>query len=279
MYNGSFLWTPEKGNHLTKGYPEANFQEGLFFVWLTKPDIIERILPPPLKMVAPIVSVYIINIGQPSYTQQYREAGLSIPAKYEDIKGQYVLSLLLAGPGAQMATLAGRETMGTPKKIADEVSITRINRFVRGYIERDGIRILDVQAEIGEYNKPEAAKIFGPMTPGSVDEQNVFFYKFDSNQDMSGNTTFSDCRLLRHVTRTRNQEWEKAKAEVILRPSVNDPWAELEVEEVLGLGYARNDLHMVATQTLCSVDSAKVVPYLLAGRYDVGFTGGKIRKF
>ena len=279
MSNGSFLWKPDKADHLSKSYPEANFQEGLFFAWLTKAEIIERILPPPLKMVAPIVAGYIINIGQPSYTQQYREAALAIPATYEGINGDYVFSLLLAGPGAQMATLAGREMMGTPKKIADEVSLTRIDRHVRGYIERDGIRIIDVQAEIGEYNTPEADKVFGPVAPGSMDEQNVFFYKFDSNQDMSGNTTFTDCRLLKHITRTYNQEWEKAKADIILQPSVNDPWAELEVEQVLGLGYARNNLHMVATQVLCTVDSAQVVPYLLAGRYDVGVIGKKIRTF
>ena len=269
----------QKSDSLLKGYPRSNAQEGLYVAWKTKPELLAQILPPPLKMVAPVVWVYIVHIGEPSYTQHYCEAAMSVPATYDGVKGEYVRSLLLYGPGAQMSAFSGRDVMGTPKKIADDIRIIRTNRYVRAYIERDGIKIIDVEGKLGEYNTPEANKALGKLEPGTQADHVAWFYKFDMDQGPDGKTTFSNARLLKHTTRTFYKSWETGAAKVSLNPSVNDPWADLEVEEVLGFGYSRNDLHMISSETLVSENTMEVIPYLLSGRYDVGVLGKPSRRF
>lgn len=274
-----FVKTPEEFALLMQEYPKANNLEGLYVAWLTKPEIVAKVIPSHLQMVLPVVSAYIINVQEANFAQRYLEACLAIPVTYNGVMGNYVVSMQLSGPGAQMASFTGREGLGTPKKIAEDIKITRVGDYVKTYVERDGIRIIELEAEIGQYNTPEAKEIFGEVAPGSQVERFAYFYKFDLDQDEEGRRNFSNTKLIQHTTRTFYKEWEPATAKVTLLPSINDPWAELEVVQVLGAGYSRNDLHMVSSKIVYRPEALDAIPYLLAGRFDAGVLRKPIRNF
>lgn len=112
-------------------------------------------LPAPLELADkenPVFYAYIVNIREPTFAPWYMEGGIGIMAKLGDIFGLYFLGLQLTGPGALMGAFSGRETSGLPKKIGDRISVERSENSGHCFIERGGVRLLDVHLDIGKYN-------------------------------------------------------------------------------------------------------------------------------
>lgn len=272
MKNGSFLKSQEEVNAFTHG-GQMNRQEGIYLAWLSNPEVISKILPPPLQMVAPIVSAYIINIQEPNFTSHYLEACIAIPAAYNGEPGLYLVNLQLSGPGAFIGSSVGREEFALPKKIADEICLVRTGDNIKAYVVRNGIRIIEVQAEVGEYNTPDAKNIFGEAGPGVVASGAGYMYKYDIDCTEEGKAVFSNARLIKTNLKNIYDTFEPATAEVTLNPSENDPWAELEIVQILGAAYSRNSCHMLNVQRLTDVNTEQVIPYLMTGRYDASLWG------
>lgn len=237
---------------------------------MTKPEAIQRVLPPQFKMVAPIVSVYIVNIQEPTFTARYLEGAISIPVICNGKQGLYCLSLMLNGPGSEMGTYAGREVSGIPKKLCDVISVERIDNYAHAYIERHGIRIIDVEVEIGEYNSPQAKNVFSNQAPKVVVPSHAFFYKYDVGKNEKGEMSFFNGKLIASQTVISYKTWEPATAKVTLLPSIEDPWAELEVVEVLGAGYSQNNTVLSNVELMEEVNAGEVMSYLFSGRFDRG---------
>jgi len=74
----------------------ADFFDAEFFsvIWETKPEIIERLLPPPLEPTdRPIVRAYVSNFPKTNLGISYREAALSILCQYNNEPGFYFLAM------------------------------------------------------------------------------------------------------------------------------------------------------------------------------------------
>lgn len=267
---GSFFSPQEDVDKFFKE-SKMNDQEGVYACWVTDPEAVKRILPPPLEMVGPVVMAYIINIQKATFASRYTEAAMAIPATYNGVQGLYWVSFILAGPGAFMATLGGREVGGIPKKIADEIRIDRQGDYVHAYFERHGVRVIDIELDLtGQYNSVGANAILGDPKPGDELLLQGLFYKFDVNKDENGEVHFTDARLMSMAFDTTYHSWEKGNAKIVLQDSPVDPWAELKVIEVLGAGYAHDDVDLSWTKVLTEVDPKDVLPYLLSARFDKG---------
>ncbi|MFV0441016.1 MAG: acetoacetate decarboxylase family protein [Lachnospirales bacterium] len=267
---GSFLASTEDVKNLFK-VSQMNNQEGIYVCWSTDPKVVKRILPPPLEMVGPVVFAYIINIQEATFCSRYTEGAMAIPATYNGVQGLYWTSFMLGGPGAQMGTFAGREVGGIPKKIADEIRVERSGNYAHAYVERHGIRIIDVELDItGKYNNIAAKGVFGEPVKDLEVLLNGFFYKYDVNKNEDGIVEFSDGRLITVAFDTVYDKWEKGEAKVTLTDSIEDPWAELEVIEVLGAGYCRNSIDLSKSTKLTDVNLDEVLPYILNARFDKG---------
>jgi acetoacetate decarboxylase len=283
MEKVSFVMTPEEiksfkeGTFMTKGACLDGF-EGIYASWVTNPDAVKRILPPPLQFVLPVATIYIANVSEPNYALPYMEGAICVPAVYDGVVGLYFAGMLLTGPGAQMATFLGREGGGISKKFADDMRVTRMGNCVKAYIERDGVRIIDVEAEIGQYNTEDAKKVFGAMAPGATVPGCSYLFKFDFGQSADGKTCFTNGRLRRSTSSILFKDWEPATAKVTLMPSINDPWAELGVVQVLGAGYTRCDMHLIADNDLAQVNADEIMPYLMKGKFDSVYLGKPNRK-
>jgi acetoacetate decarboxylase len=278
MKKGSFFVPQEELKNFIRR-SEMNTQEGLYISWMTKPEVVQKVLPPQLKMVAPIVSVYIVNIQEPTFTARYLEGAISIPVICNGKQGLYCLSLMLSGPGSEMGTYAGREVSGIPKKLCDGISVERIDNYAHAYIERHGIRIIDVEVEIGEYNSPQAKNVFSNQGPGTVVPSYAFFYKYDVGKNEKGEMAFSNGRLNASQTVITYKTWEPATAKVILQPSLEDPWAELEVVEVLGAGYSQNSTALTNVELVEEINAGEIMSYLFSGRFDRGILCSPERHF
>ena len=53
-----------------------------------------------------------------------------------------------------------------------------------------------------------------------------------------------------------------------MKSSIDDPWAELPINTVVGGAYSTNDLFLTPPSKVMDLNADEIVPYLLTGRFD-----------
>ncbi len=281
MKNVSFIKTPEEIAFFQDGGGEKGFDlldiDALFMVWETNPEVVKKLVPAPLEPLAPIAFSYIANMGGCSHWKNYNEGALYIPVKHDGGVSFYCLAMAIGGKN-DTAIALGREVFGYPKKNASELAVVRTGNHVHAWIERHGIRYIDVEAEIGEYNTPEAANILGAFKTGAEVPGNVanFHYGIESIGDKA---SFTNVKLVDSLCKFKFSSVENAKINnITLKPSADDPWAEVEVVRPLGAAYVRCDISMFDTKLIAEVDPQEAAPYLFS-RWDASTLGHTYRSF
>ena len=86
--------------------------EMLTVLWETKPDIVRRLLPPPLKPAAqPLAMAFVANYPRTNFDVTYQESALFLRAEWEGEEGGYCLSMSVTN---DIAMAGGREIFGFP---------------------------------------------------------------------------------------------------------------------------------------------------------------------
>lgn len=269
---GSYFIPTEKLKDHMKG-AAMNSQEGVYLMGRTDPDV-KRLLPPPLELNnpdQPEFYIYVVNIREPTFSPWYMEGGLGVLAKYQDKVGVYFLSLMLSGPGAFMGAMTGRESSGLPKKLCEKILVERTDDCGRCVIERNGARLLDLELEFGgKYNDPDTwleQENCHNHEGGQVTEGGCLLHKY--HQDMRGKKV--DFELIYYDSPTRYYSWEPATAACELGYSIDDPWSEITVRDVIWAGWARNDNFVRKNSSLYRYPEEEwpdLMQYLYTGRYD-----------
>jgi acetoacetate decarboxylase len=247
-----------------------NSMEGLFLYGLTDPSV-KRLLPPPLELLDPnnpMFYVYIVNIREPTFAPWYLEGGIGLMAKYQEQVGLYFLNLQLSGPGALMGAFTGREGSGLPKKLCERMIVERTGTYGHCAIERNGVRLIDVKMEIGQYNVPtfKLEQENCQNTPGGILTEGgclLHRYRLDNG--------FKDMEIIYYDSPARYYSWEPATATIELTSSIDDPWGEVPVVSVLGAAWGKSDNWVKSMSVIHRYppeESALVMQYLYAGRYD-----------
>ncbi len=270
MTTGSYFIPREKLAHFMKD-GAMNSQEGIFLFGITNPCV-KNLLPPPLELADPanpVFYVYIVNIREPSFAPWYMEGGIGLMAKYQNQVGLYFLNLQLSGPGALMGAYSGREGSGLPKKLCERIVVERTDDIAHCFIERHGVRLIDVRLEIGHYNDPqfhhEAEACMAQSTP-VVSQGGCLLHTYRMRPD-----GFKDMHLIYYNSPTRFHTWEPAAASITLQSSIDDPWAEVPVVRVLGAAWAKSDNWVTGLTPLYQYSdeqAADAMQYLFTGRYD-----------
>lgn len=244
-------------------------QEGLYMAYLTDPEAIERILPPPLKPFSmPVVTLSVCHINNPSFADDYYEAILGVYAMYGKTLGLYPISLVLGGPGAEMAVQCGRDNGSIPKKLGAEFVIRRDENKVTASVTRRGTQLIDMTMELGEYNSPITAALYQAPAAGKKTFGGGFYFHIDRIPDKEGVSHFTNGALLMNQCEYNYKSWEPAFTSLELKSSVDDPWAELPIRTIVGGAYSVNSLLVHKLNYAEAVDADKIVPYLLTARYD-----------
>lgn len=246
-------------------------EKGIYFTFMSDMGKIAEVLPAPLEPAFPMVSGYIVYIDQPAFTAPYREAMLGVYAKYNGQIGMFPVCFLLSGPGAEMATLPGRERFGLPKKMCEREDCIRIERngnVLRGVAERKGVTLLDVSIKLGQYNNPGAAAFYAGNIPGQKSGGGSFYCQPVIEPDGSGFDEFSHVNLYSNVAEYTYRVWDPGEVTVRLQSSADDAWGHFPVFENMGGAYSENDLLMKDLFLLERIPAEDAMPKLLTARYD-----------
>ena len=242
--------------------PTADFYgaEMLIVFWETKPEIVAKLLPPPLKPAnQPIAMAFVANYPRTNFDVVYKESALFLRAVYNGEEGGYCLSMPVT---SDMAMAAGREFLGFPKKMA-EIHFKRDGHSVDGWTERRGIRFMDVRAKLtGKFNDAAAQEIVkSSLSVGADGSINAISYNFKHFPAPEGGAFDYNPRLVKQETVLRPKEMVFGEAEIILRHSDYDPWAEVEVVKMLGALYTVGDNSMLRGKTVAEVGFLEFAPY------------------
>ncbi|MGV8980803.1 acetoacetate decarboxylase family protein [Clostridium sp.] len=230
--------------------------EMLNTVWETKPEIIAKLLPAPLKPVKnkPWVSTFVANYPKTNFAPPYKEAGLFILAECDGVVGRYCLSMPITDG---MAMAMGREVCGLPKKIANIDFEVKDGKAV-GKISRNGIEFFTVNADISEnLNENATMEEFSEALPAAM--YNITYAK-----------SADGCGFLLSPTLIRQKlavaditENKLATSTVVMTDSPHDPWAELEVVRMIGSQYivSTNTLEPGENLYFNKIDPMGYVPY------------------
>jgi len=262
---------------------EMNAEEGIFLFGLAEPSI-KSFLPPPLELPDPenpLFYLYIVNIREPSFAPWYMEGGIGVIAQYGNQAGMYFFSLMLSGPGALMGMFAGRESCGLPKKLCERIVVERTNEHGHCFIERNGVRLVDVELEIGQYNIPDyrldqerATELpEGVAIGGGCLQHRYLLEKGGGAQNMD--LVFID-------SPTRYYSWEPATAQLKLCSSIDDPYGEIPLTSVIGAAWSKCDNTIEKVSSLYSYpqdDADEVMQYLFAGRFDQSLLGREHQRY
>ncbi|MCQ2406194.1 MAG: acetoacetate decarboxylase family protein [Oscillospiraceae bacterium] len=243
-----FSQDPELLNDYLKGGCLLTEEEGLFLAWETDPELVKAALPPCLDYVNNKVSVYVMRIGRTSFGPAFMEAALMLDASYQGKVGMYAPSFLMYGPGAESATVMGREIYGINKKYASDIRLTKNGDTCTISIERGGRLVFNTECELGKYNDEAAGMAaFGMPKKGDGGPGSAYFFTYDAHQDKeTKNIIFDAVHLNDTVSVTTNTEdWIPGEVKYIeMEDSWNDPWSYFTVNKFIGAGYAHQELFM-----------------------------------
>jgi len=246
-------------------------QEGVVCAFMTDPEVIARILPPPLKpFSAPIATFSLCHVKNPNFTEPYYEAVLGVYAVLGDKVGSYPLSLILDGKGAEMGQLIGREKAAWPKKTGAQFTLNNDGETITATLCRNGVQLANLKVKLGEYNNnnPLMGQLYKNPGPGVVTSGTGYCYKFGYTPDENSKLVFGTCSVIGNVCEYHYKDWKPGTAELTLNSGKDDPWGELPVKAVIGGAYTYSDLHLPACYHMADVDINEALPYVLTARYD-----------
>jgi acetoacetate decarboxylase len=229
--------------------------EMLVVMWDTRPEIIKRLLPPPLKPTdRPLVTAFVAHYPKTNFGPFYYEGALFVRAQFDGVAGNYCLAMPVTG---DIAMAGGREQFGYPKKMAN-IKFEHSAHSIRAHVERHDIQFFEVRARLtGKTNTEE----FQTIVLSEASEEGSVAYNF--KHFLAPDETLFDYkpRLVRERTMFRPAVFEWAEAEVFLSHSEYDPWAEVEIGQVLGAVYMVGNNTMLKGEVVAEVDPIAFAPY------------------
>lgn len=253
-----FVKTFEEIMANTKATADFYDAEMLMVFWETKPEIIARLLPPPLKPADnPIAMAFVANYPATNFDVVYKESALFIRAEFDGEEGNYCLAMPVTN---DIAMAGGREVFGFPKKMAD-IHFKKEGKAVNGWTERRGVRFMEVNATLtGQPNDPGALTLLQNETDDEGTIRGVS-YNFKHFPGPEPSTLDYDPRLVKQDTLLKPKVLEIGEAEIILKHSDYDPWTEVEVVKMLGGIYSVGDNSMLAGKVVAEVGFMEFAPY------------------
>ncbi|MBW1897533.1 MAG: acetoacetate decarboxylase family protein [Deltaproteobacteria bacterium] len=228
--------------------------------WETRPEIVEKLLPPPLKPADnPIAMAFVADYPRTNFDVIYQESALFLRAQYKGVEGGYCLAMPVTN---DMAMAGGREVFGFPKKIGS-VQFKKDGNAFHGWTERRGTRFMEVKANFnGRFNVADAdALILQGEGLNPEDGMEAFSYNFKHFPAPEGGTYDYSPRLVKQKTLLHPKEILLGEAEISFQASAYDPWAEIEVVRMLGAIYTKGDNSMLGGEVVAEVDAIQFAPY------------------
>jgi acetoacetate decarboxylase len=228
--------------------------ELLSIVYETKPEVVKKLLPPPLKPSdKPLALIFFAKYPRTNFELKYEEAALFLLCKFRRKIGVYCLAMSLTN---DIAMAGGREQYGYPKKIAN-IHFERKGSEFHGWVERYDVRFIEVTADIErEASKEEVTNSFW----GDYDTTwNVYNFKHFPSPGKIGFDYWP--RLIEEPVRFKRKKIEVGKTKIKFQQLVTDPWDEVEIVKIIETQYFVGDNYMLPGKVVARVNPLTFAPY------------------
>ena len=228
--------------------------EMLSIIYETKPEIVKKLLPPPLKPAdKPQVLMFHGIYPKTNFGLAYKESALFLLCKFRRKVGVYCLSMPINN-GIAMA--GGREQFGYPKKMAN-IHFERKGNKIHCWTERYNTRFVEIKAEIErEATKEDVAQsLWGDYFTTWL----IYNFKHFPHPGRTGFDFWP--RLIEEPVDFNRKKIEIANAQVTLKPLATDPWIEVEVVKIIEALYTVGDTIMKKGRVASIVNPLRFAPY------------------
>lgn len=245
-----FVKSAEEIARIERALSFPRFTGGQMFSveFLSDEGVVAEVLPPPLEPAETPAVRAMVGRWQSNCVGDFHGGSIYVAARHEGVEGEYVLAMYMNG---DVPTIYGRDLFGEPKKIAQSNLIRRGEHF-RGWIDRGGVRIVELQGELG--------KDTGPF---DVEGYN---FNFKARPAANGAGLEEDAILTRARFEVHATASLEGAGSVVLRGSVHDPLDEIPVRSVTRASYVECDL-IGACEAVATTPADVFLPYH-HGRHD-----------
>ena len=245
-----FVKTPEEIARIEREFSRPRFVSGerLTVEFLTEPAAVERLLPPPLEPADTPLVLASVGRWQGSCIGDYAGGSLYLAARHDGVDGAYPIAMWM---DSEASVLFGREVFGEPKKLAT-MGLFRNGNRVHGYLERHGVRLLDLHAELG-----------ADAGPSHTD---AFAFNYKARPAANGVGLDGPARLTVVHFHGNVKSQREGTGTVTLRATAHDPLDEIPVVSVVRAYLQEHD--MVGTcEEVATIPAERFLPYYY-GRTD-----------
>ncbi len=215
-------------------------------IFQTKPEIVARLLPPPLEPTdVPNGLVFIAEYPVTNLGPGYREAALFLNCQHRGEAGTYCLSMPI--DSEEVRCTNGREIFGFPKKLA-KIHLERQEDTVRGWVERQGVRFFEMSVKL-----MSSMPALPPTGPN-------FLFKASPRIDLKPGFD-GPVFLCKQKTEVEMKSLEVGMSELSFKDSPRDPWSEVEVTDVIMGFYLVSDNTMRPGEIVTEVNGDAYLPY------------------
>lgn len=245
-----FVKTAEEIARIEHALSHPRFVNGemLSVEFLSDPDFVAAVLPPPLEPAGTPAVNAMIGRWQSNCVADFFGGAIYVAARHEGIEGRYVLAMYMDN---DVPTIYGRDLFGEPKKLARSQLHRRGDSF-NAWLERGGVRIIELRADLPED--------LGPSEGEGVN------FNFKARPAANGVGLEEDAILTRATFQSIVRVARGGSGSLALRGTVHDPLDEIPVAEITGASYVECDL-IARCESVATVPADVFIPYH-HGRHD-----------
>lgn len=216
--------------------------------FLTDESLVAEVLPPPLRPTATPAVRAMVGRWQSNCVGDFHGGSVYVAAQHDGVEGEYVLAMYM---NWDVPTIYGRDLFGEPKKLAESALMRRGDAF-RGWIDRGGVRIMELQGEMSK-------------DTGAFDVTGYNF-NFKARPAADGHGLEEDAILTRARFDVHATASLEGDGSVVLRGTAHDPLDEIPVRSVRGASYMECDL-IGSCEAVATTPADVFAPYH-HGRHD-----------
>lgn len=245
-----FVKTAEEIARIESALSHPRFVNGemLNVEFLTDPEVLAALLPPPLEPADTPRVTAMVGRWQSNCVGDFFGGAIYVSATHDGVAGDYVLAMYMDN---DVPTIYGRDLFGEPKKLADS-QLARHGSTFSGHVDRGGARLIELHAVL-------------PTELGSFQADGVN-YNFKARPAADGVGLQEDAILTRARFDTRVERAWEGTGSVRLGGTCHDPLDELPIVSVLRATFLECDL-IGSCEAVATVPADVFAPYH-HGRHD-----------
>jgi acetoacetate decarboxylase len=217
--------------------------------FLTDPEFVAEVLPPPLEAVEQPRMRAMVGRWESNCVGDFFGATIYVAARHDGIDGEYQLAQYM---DRDAPTIFGRDVFGEPKRVAASTLLRRGDHF-RAAVERGGVRLIEIEGEMDRDR--------GPF------EGVGYSFNFKSRPAANGRGLEEDAILTLMRTEVKASVSLSGAAEIDLRGSVHDPLDEIPVAALTRATYLEANL-VASCEPVATTPAAIFAPYHHGRNYD-----------